>query len=170
MPAHPTGCRRSLCANFTLVMTQVKISTRGAKRIRQGHLWVYRSDVRDVGEAAGGEIARAVDDAGNLVGQAFYSDRSEIALRFLTIHEEVIDRDWWGARLRRCADSRAAIASETNAYRLVYSEGDLLPSLIVDVYNDVLVLQTLAQGTESLKSLFVELLIEQFSPRAIIER
>jgi 23S rRNA (cytosine1962-C5)-methyltransferase len=151
-------------------MSQVKISTRGAKRIRQGHLWVYRSDVRDAGDADGGTLARVSDEAGNFVGQAFYSDRSEISLRFLTTLEEAIDRDWWRTRFRRCAASRAAIARETNAYRLIYSEGDLLPSLIVDLYDNVLVLQTLSQGTEALKSVFVELLVEQFSPRAIIER
>ena len=150
--------------------TQVKISNRGAKRIRQGHLWVYRSDVRDASEAMGGAIVRAVDEAGNFVGQAFYSDRSEIALRFLTTHEEAIDGEWWRRRLRQCAESRAAISRETNAYRLVYSEGDLLPSLIVDVYDNVMVLQTLSQGTEKLKGMLTELLTEEFTPRAVIER
>src|SRR5260370_24085419 len=151
-------------------MSQVRISTRGARRIREGHLWVYRSDVRDAGDTAGGTIVRAVDDAGNFVGQAFYSDRSEIALRFLTTHEQTIDREWWRVRLRRCAESRRAISHETNAYRLVYSEGDLLPSLIVDVYDNVVVLQTLSQGSEKLKSLLTELLQEEFNPRAVIER
>src|SRR5207253_2375796 len=151
-------------------MSQVRISTRGAKRIRQGHLWVYRSDVRDVGEAVGGAIVRAVDEAGNLVGQAFYSDRSEIALRFLTTHEQVIDGEWWRRRLRQCAERRAAIGRETNAYRLVYSEGDLFPSLIVDLYDNVMVVQTLSQGTENLKSTLTELLTQEFNPRAIIER
>ena len=158
-----------LCANFS-VMPQVRISTRGARRIRQGHLWVYRSDVRDAGDTVGGAIMRVVDDAGNFVGQAFYSDRSEIALRFLTTHEQAIDREWWRRRLRQCAASRAAISRETNAYRLVYSEGDLLPSLIVDVYDNVLVLQTLSQGTEKLKGMLTELLTEEFNPRAVIER
>jgi 23S rRNA (cytosine1962-C5)-methyltransferase len=151
-------------------MAQLRISTRGAKRIRQGHLWVYRSDVREAGETEGGAIVRVVDEAGNFVGQAFYSDRSEIALRFLTTHEEAIDRKWWCRRLQQCAENRAAIARQTNAYRLIYSEGDLLPSLIVDVYGDILVLQTLSQGTERLKSELVEMLIEQFNPRAVVER
>jgi len=151
-------------------MAQIAISTRGAKRIRQGHLWVYRSDVRQAGDVASGAIVRVVDEAGNFVGQAFYSDRSEISLRFLSTREEAIDCEWWSTRLRQCAERRAAIARQTNAYRLVYSEGDLLPSLIVDVYDNVLVLQTLSQGTELLKSLFVEMLIEQFNPRAVIER
>src|SRR5882762_11740344 len=151
-------------------MSRVKISTRGARRIRQGHLWVYRSDVIDASDADGGAIARVLAEAGNFVGQAFYSDRSEIALRFLTTQEQTIDRDWWRGHLRRCAESRAPIGRESNAFRLVFSEGDLLPSLIVDVYDRVLVLQTLSQGTERLKDVFVELLIEQFNPLAIIER
>jgi len=158
------------CANFNIVMPQVKISTRGAKRIRQGHLWVYRSDVRDPNDAAGGDVVRAVDDAGNFVGQAFYSDRSEISLRFLSSQEQTIDREWWRRRLSQCAERRAAMAQETNAYRLVYSEGDLLPSLIVDVYDNVMVLQTLSQGTEKVKGLLTELLTEEFNPRAVIER
>ena len=151
-------------------MGQIRITTRGAKRIRQGHLWVYRGDVRDASDAEGGEIVRVVDEAGNFVGQAFYSDRSEIALRFLTTHDDEIDREWWHVRLRQCAERRAAIARETNAYRLVYSEGDLLPSLIVDVYDDVFVMQTLSQGAEQLKSTLAELLIEEFKPRAVVER
>lgn len=150
-------------------MSQVKISTRGAKRIRQGHLWVYRSDVREP-KAEGGAIVRVVDDANNFVGQAFYSDASEIALRFLTTRDETIDREWWRTRLRQCAQRRAGLARETNAYRLVYSEGDLLSSLIVDSYDNVLVMQNLSQGSERVKNDLVELLAEEFSPRAILER
>jgi 23S rRNA (cytosine1962-C5)-methyltransferase len=151
-------------------MASVKISRRGAKRIRNGHLWVYRSDVREADDAVAGEIVRVVDEAGNAVGQAFYSDRSEIALRFLVTGEETIDREWWRARLRQSAARRAQVAGETNAYRLVYSEGDLLPSLIVDTYDDVFVMQTLSQGTEQLKSILAELLVEEFAPRTIVER
>src|SRR5712691_9140849 len=106
-------------------MASVRISRRGAKRIRNGHLWVYRSDVREADDAVAGQIVRVVDEAGNTVGQAFYSDRSEIALRFLTTGEKTIDREWWRARLRRSAARRSQVARETNAYRLVYSEGDL---------------------------------------------
>lgn len=99
-----------------------------------------------------------------------FSDSSQIALRFLTQTEELIDRDWWRRKLLEAAARRTGITSNTNAYRLVYSEGDLLPSIIIDRYDDVLVLQTLAQGSETIKPLLVELLTEQFTPRAIIER
>ena len=151
-------------------MGHVRITARGAKRIRKGHLWVYRSDVRRADDIGRGEMARVADETGNFVGQAFYSDASEIALRFLTTREETIDREWWRARLRQCADRRAETARQTNACRLVYSEGDLLPSLIVDTYGDVLVIQTLAQGTDRLQSALVEILIDEFKPRAIVER
>ena len=150
-------------------MPTIKISNRGAKRIRQGHLWVYRSDVRDAGEAEAGAIGEVVDEASNFVGQAFYSDKSEITLRFLTTAKEEINRDWWRSRLRGCAERRAALARETNAYRLVYSEGDLLPSIIVDVYDGHYVVQTLSQGSDRIQNEFIELLIEEFQPRSIIE-
>ncbi|HTD88341.1 MAG TPA: class I SAM-dependent rRNA methyltransferase [Candidatus Binatia bacterium] len=150
-------------------MSTVGISNRGAKRIRQGHLWVYLSDVRSSGSAEPGAIVEVVDEAANFVGQAFYSDSSEIALRFLTTTKEEIDREWWRARLRHCAQRRATITQQTNAYRLVYSEGDLLPSIIVDVYDGHYVLQTLSQGSDRLKDRLAELMIEEFSPRSIIE-
>src|SRR2546428_3833707 len=102
-------------------MKEVRISTRGAKRIRNGHLWVYRSDVREANDAAGGVVVRVTDETGNFVGQAFYSDRSEIALRFLTTRAETIDQQWWRTRLRQCAERRFRTAQETNAYRMVYS-------------------------------------------------
>jgi len=151
-------------------MPTVKISTRGAKRIRRGHLWVYRSDVRDAHDTEGGAIARVVDDAGNFVGHAFYSDRSEIALRFLTTREETINKDWWRTRLRDCAKRREGIAAKSSAYRLVYSEGDLLSSVMVDVYDGHFVLQTLSQGADRWQPQLVELLIEEFNPRSISER
>jgi 23S rRNA (cytosine1962-C5)-methyltransferase len=148
----------------------ITIKQRGAERARAGHLWIYRSDVARAENIAGGSIVTVRDERGRFVGQALYSSRSEISLRLLTLSDEQIDREWWRARLRAAARRREGIKSEANAYRLVYSEGDLLPSLIVDVYDDVLVLQTLSQGTDALKEMFAELLVEEHQPRAIIER
>ena len=149
---------------------QVTITRRGAERARDGHLWIYRSDVRDAGGAAGGSVVRVRDERGRNAGQALYSDRSEIALRLLTARDEAVDREWWRARLRAAAGRRAGLEGAADAFRLAYSEGDLLPSLIVDRYRDVLVVQTLSQGAEALKATFVELLAEEFAPRSIVER
>jgi 23S rRNA (cytosine1962-C5)-methyltransferase len=151
-------------------MNAVIVNKRGADRIRGGHLWIYSSDVVNSDEAEGGAIVVVRDQSRNFVGQAFYSDRSQIALRFLTTSDKAIDREWWQRRILEATHRRANITSDTNAYRLVYSEGDLLPSIIIDRYDDVLVLQTLSQGSEAVKAQLVELLTEQFTPRAIVER
>ncbi|HEU4710462.1 MAG TPA: class I SAM-dependent rRNA methyltransferase [Pyrinomonadaceae bacterium] len=149
-------------------MKTARVNKKGAIRVRQGHLWIYKSDVLDV-DAEGGSIVSVKDERGNFIGQALFSDTSQIALRFLTQSPEDIDRDWWRRKIAEVAERRH-ISPDTNAYRVIYSEGDLLPSLIVDRYDDVLVLQTLSQGTEAIKSMLVEILAEQFQPRAIIER
>ncbi len=153
-----------------MFMNEITVTKRGADRIRGGHLWIYRSDIVTAEGIKGGSVVIVRDQNRNLVGQALFSDTSQIALRFLTQTEEVIDRDWWRRRIVDAASRRKGIPSDTNAYRLVYSEGDLLPSLIIDRYKDVLVLQTLSQGTDAIKSLLVELLTEEFAPLAIIER
>jgi 23S rRNA (cytosine1962-C5)-methyltransferase len=149
-------------------MNTARVNKKGADRVRQGHLWIYRSDVIAV-DAEGGSVVTVKDERGNFVGQALFSDASQSALRFLTQSKDEIDREWWRQRIRE-AVSRRHISLETNAYRLIYSEGDLLPSLIVDRYDDVLVMQTLSQGTDAVKSVLTEILVEEFKPRAVIER
>jgi len=153
-----------------MAQPSITVTKRGAERVRGGHLWVYRSDVRETGVADAGATVRVEDERGRFVGHALYSARSEIALRILTTKDEAVDRKWWRARLRAAASRRAGLEREADAFRLVYSEGDLLPSLIVDRYSDVLVLQTLSQGTEALKAMLVELLVEEFAPRTVVER
>jgi 23S rRNA (cytosine1962-C5)-methyltransferase len=150
-------------------MTDVTVTKRGADRVRNGHLWIYRSDVLDIGHAKGGSVVRVRDQHGNFIGQSLFSSASQIALRLLTQTDEPISREWWRNRIRESA-RRRHVSADTNAYRLVYSEGDLLPSLIIDRYDDVCVIQTLSQGTEAVKPLLVELLVEEFAPRAVIER
>jgi len=149
-------------------MNTVRVNKKGADRVRQGHLWIYQSDLVDV-DAQGGSIVSVKDERGNFIGQALFSDRSQIALRFLTQSNEEIDREWWRKRISNAA-GRRHIPPDTNAYRLIYSEGDLLPSFIVDRYDDVLVVQTLSQGTDAIKPLITEILVEEFNPRAVIER
>ncbi|HKY27693.1 MAG TPA: class I SAM-dependent rRNA methyltransferase [Pyrinomonadaceae bacterium] len=150
-------------------MYPVIVTKRGADRIRGGHLWIYKSDVVDTADAPGGSIVAVHDRHRNFVGQALFSHASEITLRFLTQSRDAIDREWWRRRILD-ASTRRNITKNTNAYRLIYSEGDLLPSLIIDRYDDVLVMQTLSQGTEAVKPMLLDLLVEEFSPRAVIER
>ena len=84
-----------------LLMQTVTVAKRGADRLRQGHLWIYRSDVLDTANAPGGSIVAIKDQKGNFVGQALFSDASEITLRLLTQTAEVVDREWWRAACNR---------------------------------------------------------------------
>jgi 23S rRNA (cytosine1962-C5)-methyltransferase len=151
-------------------MGKAFVNKKGARRVRGGHLWIYKSDVQKV-EAEGGDVVTVYDEGKNFVGKAFYSDSSEITLRIFTTRNETVDQEFWRQKILQAARQRTTDREQrTNARRLIYSEGDLIPSLIVDDYNGVIVLQTLAQGTEKLKQTFVEILKNEFSPAAIVER
>jgi 23S rRNA (cytosine1962-C5)-methyltransferase len=145
------------------------ISARGVERLRSGHWWVYRSDVKP-GGAEAGAIVRVNDERGNFQGRAFYSDRSQIAVRLLTREDVAIDRKFFASRLRQAADYRRLVVEDTDAYRLVHGEADHLPSIIVDRYGDYFVIQTLSQAAEKQKSVIVDLLVEMFEPKGVLER
>jgi 23S rRNA (cytosine1962-C5)-methyltransferase len=147
----------------------IVISSRGSERLRSGHPWVYRSDVRSA-QAEPGAIVRVTDERGRYHGRALYSDKSQIAVRLLTHQNVPVDREFFAERLRRAAAFRQTVVENTEAYRLVYGEADQLPSIIVDRYGYYLVLQTLSQGSEKQKALLVELLLELFRPKGILER
>src|SRR5438128_1185818 len=148
----------------------VTIKKRGAERVRARHLWVYRSDVSDVASAQPGTVVRVADPRGRVLGRALYSSTSQIALRMVAFDDVEIDRDFWLARLVAAEAVRRQVVYDATAYRLVYGESDLLPSLIVDRFADCFVVQTLSQGMDALKAMWLELLTERYSPRAIIER
>jgi 23S rRNA (cytosine1962-C5)-methyltransferase len=88
----------------------------------------------------------------------------------LSIDDAEINRDFWLMRLAAAQRLREQVVRDATAYRLVYGESDLLPSLIVDRYNDCIVIQTLSQGMDALKPMWIDLLAERYGPRAIIER
>ncbi|MGH9737506.1 MAG: class I SAM-dependent rRNA methyltransferase [Candidatus Acidiferrales bacterium] len=158
-----------MAASAPLSQGSVVISPRGVERIRAGHLWVYRSDVREA-QAQPGAIVRVTDERSRFHGWAFYSDKSQISIRVLTREDVPVGRQFFAERLRHAAEYRKRVVENSDAFRLVYSEADLLPSIIIDRYGDYFVLQTLSQGAERVKSLLVELLAELFAPKGILER
>jgi 23S rRNA (cytosine1962-C5)-methyltransferase len=148
----------------------VTITKRGVERARARNLWVYRSDVSDVGGAQAGEVVRVTDARGRPVGRALYSSLSQIAIRFVSFDDAETDRGFWLGRLAAAQSLRDQVVGDATAYRLVYGESDLLPSLVIDRFNDCFVMQTLSQGMDALKQVWVDLLVERYNPRAIIER
>jgi 23S rRNA (cytosine1962-C5)-methyltransferase len=148
----------------------VTISARGEARIQSGHPWIYRADLGDV-HATGGDRVVVRNGRGRALGHAFYSDRSQIALRMLTRGDDAPADD---ALIRRRIEAalafRGTLAIDASAYRLVHGEADLLPSVIVDRYGDYLVVQTLSQGADRLLPLVVSTLRELVGPRGILAR
>jgi 23S rRNA (cytosine1962-C5)-methyltransferase len=149
--------------------SHVVISQRGAERLQSGHLWIYRSDIRRA-EAGPGDLVRLTDDRGRFLGRAFYSDHSQIAIRLVTRADTPVDRKYFTQHIQAAAEYRKLVVADSEVYRLLFASSDGIPSLIVDRYGDYLVLQTLSQAAERLKMEFVEILVELFSPRGVIER
>ena len=151
-------------------MHSVKINKKAVHRLASGHLWIFASDVIDRGSAGPGEAVRVFGPNGRPLGTAHYSSTSQITLRLLSRDEIAIDEGFFRARLSAAAEHRRRVVSDSNAFRLVHGEGDLLPGLIVDLYGDCVVVQTLTQSMDRAKETIAECLQEQRSPRAIVER
>src|SRR5688572_7811465 len=148
----------------------IVIRKRGAERIRRGHLWVYRSDIADAHGGEPGAIAAGNDEAGTVIGKAFYSSRSQIALRFLARGDVAVDEAFFRQRFIDADRLRERLGVDPILSRRIYSEGDLFPGLIVDRYGDRLVAQSLIQATDRIQPLIAKLLAERYSPRSILFR
>lgn len=146
------------------------VTSRGAKRLAAGHPWVFRSDLATApGEPAG--PVRMCDPRGQPLGWAWWSPQSEIALRRVERDSgATIDRSWWRAQLAHAIARRAPLATVTNACRLVHGEGDGLPALVVDKYDQWLVVQLLSAALEAQRAVIVDVLQELVSPTGILAR
>ena len=151
-------------------MIEVKINRRASERVAAGHPWIFTSDVTDRAQALAGAAVKVVDPRGRPLGTAHYSSSSQIALRMLTDQVEEIDRDFYLRRLRAAEAHRQTVVRNTDAYRVVHAEADLLPALIVDRYGDYLVMQTLDQGMDAAKQTIASCVEEIFHPRGIVAR
>lgn len=133
---------------------------------------MYRSDIVSVNGVPPGSLVRVVDQRGQFLGSALYSSSSQIAIRLIS-REPVTD---FQALLRhRVADAiayRRTIIHDTNAYRVIFSEADFLPGLIVDLYNDILSMQILTQAMdgENVRQTLISELTERMHPASIVER
>lgn len=158
----------------------ITISRRGADRIRAGHVWVYRSDIVDATGVQPGELVSVQDEKGGRgrspharsLGSGLYSSASQIALRMISAHPVSNLQQLLRERIRNAIDYRQRVVENTNAYRVIFSEGDFLPGLIVDRYNDVLSMQVLTQAmdVDSVRQIVTAELKEQLQPAAIVEK
>ena len=122
------------------------VAKRGALRVLRGHPWIFRSDIDTRPTGAGG-VVRVSGVDGAQLGWALWSPQSEISLRMIERNpDRQPDAEWWHEAIAKSIGRRAPLLSNSNAYRLVHGEGDGLPSLVVDRYNDFLVVQLLSAG------------------------
>lgn len=148
----------------------VVLSRKGVERLQRGHPWVYRSDVTTPPRGEGADVVALVDGRGRFQGKAFWSDRSQIAVRLLTRDEEPVDDAFFARRIASAAGLRRRVFGEETLWRAVHGESDLLPGLVADRYGDVGVIQTLVPGTERRKQLLASLLASELGLRGVLER
>ena len=148
---------------------EVVIRRRGVDRIRRGHLWIYRSDVRSE-DASPGNIVSVLDERGAVLGKAFYSSKSQIMLRLLARGNVPINEQFFRNRFQSADLLRQRHQVDPQLSRRIYSEGDFLPGLIVDRYNQYIVVQSLIQGTDKLQPLLTDILRERYQPTSILFR
>ncbi|HEX2451723.1 MAG TPA: class I SAM-dependent rRNA methyltransferase [Gemmatimonadales bacterium] len=147
-------------------MIEVRVTARGAERWVRGHPWIYRSDVRD--QPADPGLVRVLDPRGRFIGRALYSPRSEIRLRLLERTDRPVDGAWWQDRLKSALARRTGI--DATAYRVVHSEGDALPSLVVDRYDRWIVVQLLSAGLETRRAEVLDAVHDVLRPEGILVR
>ena len=167
------------------VEPSIKLSPRGVLRLQGRHPWVYRSDIVSASGGANdgnasdvppGAVVRVLDQRGKFLGTALYSSSSQIAIRMIS-HSSVPDLPALVAERIRAAiayrkDKDNELVANTDAYRIVFSEADFLPGLIVDRYHDVLSLQILTQGMDAapVREAILQTVREQLQPAGIVER
>ncbi len=126
-----------------------QVSERGADRIRGGHPWVFQSNVTKSPTVEAG-IVRVRAANGAPLGWALWSPRSEIRLRMIGRDDSVIpNAEWWFNKIKAAYDRRSSIGADTNGYRVVFGEGDGLPSLVADRYDNTVVVQLLSAGVDA---------------------
>jgi 23S rRNA (cytosine1962-C5)-methyltransferase len=142
------------------------------RRLIAGHCWVYAGEIaRITGQPADGDTVDIRDHKERFLGRGLLNRRSQITVRRFTTQKEELDKDFFRRRIMAAANYRRSdIPVATSAMRVVFSESDQLPGLILDKYREHLVLQALTLGIDQRKAMIVEIARELFQPRAILER
>jgi 23S rRNA (cytosine1962-C5)-methyltransferase len=158
--------------NAAAARPAIKVSPRGASRLRNGHVWVYRSDIVSTDGASPGSVVTVTDHRGKLMGTAFYSSTSQIAIRLISQDAVPDVPTLVRQRIAEAIDYRERVVRDTDTYRLIFSEADGLPGIIVDRYSDILSLQILTQAVDSdfLRQILISELSARLQPSSIVER
>ncbi|MDQ6631804.1 MAG: rRNA large subunit methyltransferase I, partial [Verrucomicrobiota bacterium] len=142
-----------------------------ADRVLGGHPWIFHgSHLRLTQPAKDGELVQIKDHRQRFLGVGFYNSKSKINVRVIATERVEIDQSFFEQRIRAALAVRQRFLPNATSFRVVNAESDFLSGLMVDKYEDILVLQISALGMEQRKALIVSALQTIFSPRAIVER
>ena len=150
----------------------IKLQVRPSRRqnTRFGHPWIYKSELEKLPAAVKPGALVMLFSGTRCLGTGYFNPASEIAVRLLTTHDEPIDKAFFIGRFKAALQFREKHVKDSNAYRLVSSEADGLPGLIVDRYAEVLVVQFLTLGMEGLRELVIDALREAVPCKGIFEK
>lgn len=150
---------------------RVRLRRGAERRLAAGHLWIFDNEIEEsTGTPEAGDLVDVLTAEGRLFGRGFINPRSKIRARLLTTRDEPINEQFWAKRVASAVALRRRVVSDTNAYRLIHGEADLLPGLVVDRYGDLLVMQTLAAGMDVRSELLAEVLTAQTNTTAVYLR
>ena len=140
-------------------------------RLFHGHDWVYSSEIlKTFGEPQPGDVVSLKDGKDHLLGSAIYNPASQIVARRFSRRRQDLDADFFRRRISQALEYRRRRGLAANLGRIVWSESDGLPGVIVDRYEDRLVMQTLTRAMDQRKQLVVDALVDVLTPAAIFER
>jgi 23S rRNA (cytosine1962-C5)-methyltransferase len=141
------------------------------RRLLNGHQWVFSNEIHTVnGAPKSGDIIEILRHDLKKLGVGFYNPHSLIAARLLTTDDEEIDFQFFERRIRSALALREKLYPKSGTFRLVNSESDFLPGVIIDKYNEYLSIQTFSAGMDERLTLLCDVLVSIFSPRGIVER
>ena len=153
-------------------MVQVVVSRKCAERLLAGHLWVFNNEIKAIeGNYSNGDIVHVADGKKRFIGNGYINDNSKIIIRLLSFRDEEINKGLFRKRIADALSYRLSLGWQMDgSFRVVFSEGDLIPGLIVDKYENALCIQILTLGMERWKEDVVDILKEIFNPETIVER
>ncbi len=150
----------------------IRLKKRTDRRVREGHCWVFSNEIADppVSRLHRGELYTLCDWRGEFLGIVYSNPNSLIACRVLSRNKTEIDEDFFRQRINRAAEWRKAVFRDATCYRMVFSESDGLPGLIVDRYDRHFVCQSFTAGMDALMGFVTEVLVSDFNPASIYIR
>lgn len=141
------------------------------RRIKAGHLWAFSNEIIDTeGEPQNGDLIELYDYKNNFLGTGFYNKNSLIAVRILTTEKVINLRELFNRRLTEAYSLRKSLYPVRESFRLIFSESDFLPGLIIDKYNSTFVLQVYSFGMEKNLDLIIGILKKEFSAENIFTK